>query len=329
MSSVRDSYEQLVAAAQAGDSERVIERWADLTAHEPLDPDLLAEFESAVRDDDHAAAEALRYTIEQRYELRRRDVNGVVETAKLVRDGDDLDVDEDDRDEARRAITLATKSAELRAEFARASSAYLGSEGEAVDGEQLLELTATFREHLRTVDEQLTAAESVIDDVSLPPELAFLDKKRLVRGTVGEPIEIDLVLRNLGDEPIEDVAAQVSTRSDATIEPAVFGLEELGPRAEAILEFGVDADDAGTKPIGVDAESATAGAARKRLRARFANNVNPLVDAYADENGAVDFEAVADAIDRYAERELIPGTDDERVLYQHVLELVERYEKSR
>lgn len=129
---------------------------------------------------------------------------------------------------------------------------------ESVPASDLREKVGELIERERTLADATDAAADLAEGVTLPPRLAVIEFAAAETSpALGDPVALELVVENVGDEPV--------TGAEATVTASAFGAEQtravgtLEPAARTRLAFEVAATDGGDVRIEAALTSENAG----------------------------------------------------------------------
>lgn len=123
--------------------------------------------------------------------------------------------------------------------------AYYVTEPSRVDDSQVLDAADALAAEESTLAEAAEQADPVLDEVELPPALAFVGVEEPTDAVPkGSTLESTVTVRNVGDSPAEGVA--VSAESGLPVSPERADIGALAPDSDATATFAVSASTAGT-----------------------------------------------------------------------------------
>ncbi|WP_137287204.1 COG1361 family protein [Halorussus salinisoli] len=151
------------------------------------------------------------------------------------------------------SLARTTASVSLPRSSILTFGAYYVTAPEQVDDSRIIETADTLADEESTLVEHAEQAEPIVEDVAIPPTLAFTE---LVAPDAAQPkgptFGIDVTVQNVGDETTESVA--VSAASDLPLSPRSADFGALAPDTTAGATFEASAATAGTFTVELSAE---------------------------------------------------------------------------
>lgn len=245
--------------------------------------DILEDLKAGVESSDPAAVKRAVDELQAEYDRIAESEQVAFQQAVAARDRTSLSRD---RRQTLDSFARTTASVTLPRSSILTLGAYYVTEPSQVDEAQLLDTADALADEESTLVEEAERAEPVIEDVDLPPALAFT--------TLAEPTDdqpkgstfgVDATVRNVGDESAESVA--VSAESDLPASPGSTDLGTLAPDASETAAFEVTAATAGTTAIEFTADSDGAEATSETIEVTVLDKAGYVDRVREDLNGAM------------------------------------------
>lgn len=219
--------------------------------------DALRAYESAIEDDDYAAAKRHLERLNELYEGGITTEDVLTERALLARD--QQGGSSEGRTDLHEFAQYSSATALTRTSFLTTAAAYL-SDPDEVDRGQVLEVTDTLRTRERELGDRADDVEDALEGITLPPavELLAVDTPagpHLKGGT----LQLHVVAANAGDGPAESVAVAVTDPDGVSVSPVSVDLGSLDGGSVETVAVDASLDAAGRYSVDVDLSSASAG----------------------------------------------------------------------
>lgn len=259
MTEIPRLHDELVAAIEDRDPQRVAEIHLRIRQAEPPVEELLSEFGTAVRDDDIDKSKTVFGKLNSRYTTVLAERREETERATLARDTGALRAD--GRTTVREHLQAEQAVAMERAAFIAGATAFLGRPEEA-DREQVVEASDSLaaREQERSRTQQ--AAIEAIEGLTLPASVRVAGLDTDGPHDVGDRFTLTVTVANSGDEAATEVSVDV-TGEDVTVVSTPDPIDRLpgGERRELSVELRTSSS--GTPALTATVDSADAGSAQE------------------------------------------------------------------
>ncbi len=291
---------------------------------EPPHESLLGEIETALEAGQDDRARTLLHTASRRFaEEEAAEERAFQRTLLAQATGEEL-TGADRRELTRHARQLAAASA-TRSSFLGTAGAFLrGDEQPEADRAEVIRTVQRERVREATATEATQEGIAVTEELTLPASLTVLSvRSPAPEFVIGQTKPLHVTVGNVGDEPAEDVALELSATDGLDIESETVDIGTLDGDVDERVEIGVTSDEPGEYSVSVSAASQTAGTDGGEFGFAVYEEA-PTVAFALDESdtGIIDTEEIQQALWYYEHGEPVPNTNEHQLTTEDVRELI-------
>lgn len=157
-----------------------------------------------------------------------------------------------DDEQALSAYTESAATIDLReSQFLLKAASYL-SAPDSFDRGEVLSLVETLTEAEETLSERQEQAESAVQSVTMPPQPTILTVTGQRRMSVGERVELSVLVANVGDESTADLTLAASPGDGLAVDTQTQTIGSLSADGERRLTVAVTGQTAGEWSLALD-----------------------------------------------------------------------------
>lgn len=307
-------HSQFAAALSRGELPEAVEYAVRIEDAEAPPRELATQLRDALSNGDDGLAATLLGALKRRYEALDASESAAVARSTLARQ--QLTLNDGAVETLTKHAKAAGEAATARAGVFTTVAAFLQLDESERTASRRSDATAAVSQLIeaeRTRNERQEAAARVVESVTLPPSISVLSAGASDETfAVGQPVDLEVVVGNVGDGPATGVTLAVDAPDGLTLSRTSVTVGDLAAGERSTMTATMEASRPEQFEYTVEAVSDDAGHDSDRVVVTVTETITTFASALdTNENGLLDTDEIQRAVELYLEGEPVPYTDTE------------------